>query len=126
MRITTLNLSLRTHDNASPTSFVGIFHSLYTIYISTCREIRSLDITHQSVNIDFWIIDICATSVNDFTEIMGRNICRHTYSNTVSAIYEQVWNLCWHDCRLNERIIEVVRHVNRILVKVIHDVLSHL
>ena len=126
MRVSAFYFRLCSHHDTSSTGLVGILHALYTIYISTCREIRSLDILHKSFGIDIVVVDISAASVNHLSEVVCRNIRRHTHGDTVTAVHEQVRNLCRHDGRFNERVVEVVHHVNRIFVEVVHNVLSHL
>ena len=124
--LATLNLSLGTHHNTTTTSLVGIAHSLQTIDVCACGEIRTWDILHQSISIDIRIVDISTATINNLCQIMGRHVGSHTYSNTITTIYQQVRNLGRHHSRFNERVVEVRSHVNSFLIKVVHDMLTHL
>ena len=121
-----LNLSLSTHYNATTTSLIGIFNALKTINISTCWEVWSRNKLHQTVSRNLWIVNISTAAINNFSEIMRRNISCHTHSDTITTIYKQVRNLCRHHSRLTQRIVEVVDHINRILLNIVHNVLTHL
>ena len=56
---------------------------------------------------------------------MGRDIGSHTDSNTAGTVDEQIRDLGRHDSRFLQGIIEVVHHVDRLLVQVVHHGLSH-
>ena len=126
MVFTTFNLGSGTNHDSASTRFVCILHTLYTIDGSTGWEVRSRDILHQSICINVRIIDICTATINHLTQVVGRHIGSHTYGNTVTTIYQKIRNLGRHHGRLLQGIIEVVGHINRFLVKVIHDMLTHL
>ena len=126
MIIIALDFSLSTHYHTSTTGFISLTNTLYTIYISTSREIRSFNILHQTIEIYIRIINISTATINDLTEIMSRNISSHTNGNTISTIYQQIRNFSRHHTWFLQCIIEVIRHVYSILIKVIHDMLTHL
>ena len=116
----------RAHYYSSATGLIGIFDALNAVNVSSCGEVWSLDILHQTVGVDVRIVDVCAASVNDFSEIVRGNVCRHSHGDTVSAVYKQVGNLCRHDGRFCQRIVKVVCHVDSVLFEVVHNVLAHL
>ena len=122
----TLYLSLRTHDDASAASLVGILYALNTIYICTRREVRSLDILHQAVGVYLRIVYVSTATVDYLTQIVRRNVRRHTDGDTVTTIHQQVRDTSRHHRRLLQRVVEVVHHIHGILLQVIHDVLTHL
>ena len=122
----TFYLCLCAHHNTSSTRLISILHALQTIYICTCGEVGSGNKAHQSFGVDVGIVDISTTTIDNFTQIMRRHIGCHTHGNTVSTINEQVGNLGRHHTWFGERVIEVVNHVYRILLQVVHDLLSHL
>ena len=126
VRFATLDLSLGTHHDTSTTSLVSVFHTLQTIDIGACWEVRTRDVLHQSFCVDIRVVDISTATVDDLCQVMRRHICCHTHSNTVSTIHQQVRNLGWHHGWLFERVVEVGRHINGILFEVVHDVLTHL
>ena len=126
MALIALNLSFGTHYDATTTSLIGIFYALKTINICTCWEVWSRNKLHQTIGRNLWIVNISTTSINNFAKIMRRDISCHTHSDTITTIYKQVRNLCRHHSRLTQRIVEVVDHVNRIFLDIVHNVLTHL
>ena len=122
----TLDLGLGTHHDASPTRLIGIFHTLQTVDEGAGWEVWSLDILHQSFGINLRIVDIGTATIDHLTQVMCRDIGGHTYSDTITTVHQQVRDLGRHDTRLCERIIEVVHHVNGVLLQVVHDMLAHL
>ena len=121
-----LNLSLSTHYDTATTSLIGILNTLKTINICTCWEVWSRNKLHQTISRYLWIINISTTSIDNLTKVMRRDICCHTHSNTITTIYKQVRNLCRHHSWFAQRIVKVVDHVNRILLDIVHNVLTHL
>ena len=126
MSVLRLYLSLSTQDDASATSLIGILYTLNTIYICTCREVWSLDILHQSVSVNIRIVDIGTAAIDYLAQIVGRNVGSHTYSDTIATIDQEVWNAGRHNGRLLKGVVEVVNHINGILIQIVHDVLTHL
>ena len=57
---------------------------------------------------------------------MGRNVGSHTDGDTVAAIDKEVRYAGRHNGRLLKGVVEVVNHINGILIQVVHDVLTHL
>ena len=126
MTFTAFYFGSSTNHDSTLTCLVSILHSLNTINSSTCREVWSRNILHQAISIDIRIIDISTATVNHLAQVVGRDICSHTYSNTITAIHKEIRNLCWHDGRFLKSIIKVVHHVNGLLIEVVHDVFTHL
>ena len=124
--IAALNLRLGAHHDSAAASLVGLLHSGESVDIGACWEIGSLDVLHESVDVDVGIVDIGAASVNHLAKVVCRNVCSHTHGNTVATIHKEVWNLCRHNRRLKESVVEVGVHVYSILFEVVHDVLAHL
>ena len=126
VRLSAFNLRLCTHHNTSPARLVCVFHALYTIYICTRREVGSLDMLHKSVRVNVRIVYICTASVDNLAEVMCRNIGCHTHGNAVSAVNKKVGKLGRHHRRLLQGVVKVAHHVDGVLVKVVHYVLTHL
>ena len=124
--VAALNLSLGTHHDTATTCLIGILHTLQTIDISTCREVWTWDVLHQSLSVDIGVVDIGAAAVDHLSEVVCRHVGGHTYGDTVTTIDEQVGHLRRHDCRLLQRVVEVVHHIDGLFVEVVHDVLTHL
>ena len=121
-----LNLGLGAHHDASASRLVGVSHALYAIDIGARGEVGSLDIAHQSVGVDVGVVDIGAAAVNHLAQVVRRHIGSHTHGNTVTTVHQQVGHLGRHDARLRQRVVEVVHHVDGVLLQVVHDVLAHL
>ena len=126
MRITTLDFCGSTYYDAATSGLIGIFNTLDTIDGGTCREIRRRNIFHQSLGVNVRVINIRTAAIDYLTQVVGRDIRCHTDGDTVTTINKEVRNLSRHDSRLLERIVEVVHHVDSILVQVVHDMLTHL
>ena len=126
MRVAALYLCLGAYHDASASGLISVFHTLDAVDIGSCGEVGRLDILHESVGIDIRIVDIGAAAVNHLSQVVGGYIGGHTHSDTVAAVDEQVGYFCRHDGRLCERVVEVVHHVDRIFLQVVHDVLAHL
>ena len=124
--VVALNFSLGTHDNTSAARFIGIFHALETIDIGTRREIRSGNILHQSLCVKLRIVYVSTAAIDNLPQVVGRHVRCHTYGNTVTAVDQQVRHLGRHDARLQQRVVEVVRHNDGVLFQVVHDVFTHL
>ena len=126
MVLSDLDFCLSTNYYSATAGFVGILYTLKTINICTCRKVRSLDILHQSVCINSWIIYICTATIDYFVEVMCRDIRCHTHGNTVASVYEQIRYFRRHNRRFLQGIIEIIGHINGVFFKIIHDMLAHL
>ena len=91
-----LNLGLSTQHDTSAPRFVGVFHALQAIDISTRREIGGLDMLHQSLCINFRIVDISTATVQYLGQIVGWHVGSHTHGDTVTTVNQQVWYLGRH------------------------------
>ena len=124
--LSALDLSLGAHHDTAATCLISIAHTLQAIDIGTRREVGTRDKLHQAFGIDIGVVDIGTAAVDHFTQVMGRHVSSHTYGNTVATVHQQVRNLGRHHGGLLERVVEVVHHVDGLLVEVVHDVLTHL
>ena len=61
------------------------------------------------------IINDLNNCIDDFSQVMRRNICCHTYRNTGSTIYQKIRKSCRKYCRLLLCLIKVRRKINGIL-----------
>ena len=84
--VAALNLGLGPHDNTSTTCGISVANTLQTIDIRSRGEVRSRNILHQSVEVDVGIVNICAASIDNLIEVMGRDVCGHTHGNTVASV----------------------------------------
>ncbi len=126
MLLVRLNLGLGSHDDASASRLVGVAHALQSEDVGSRREVGRLDVLHESVRVYVRVVDVCAATVDDLAEVVRRYIGSHADGDAVSSVHEEVRNLRRHYGRLLERVVEVVHHVDGLLLKVVHDVLAHL
>ena len=88
---------------------------------ATGREIRSLHVLHQVVERDVGIVDLRTDSIDHFTEIVWRNIRRHSNRNARSAVNEKIWKCCRENRRLGPRLVVVRDEIDRVLFHVGHE-----
>ena len=121
-----LNLGLGTHHNASTARLIGVAHATHTIYITAGGEVRSLYILHQVLRGKLGIVDISYTCIDYLAKVMSRHIGSHTYRNTCGTIHEEVGDTCREHTRLLVLTIIVFLEVHRILIYILHHVLTNL
>ena len=114
------DLCFGTHYHSTTTSFIGIAHTAYTIYIATGWEIGSFYILHQPFDINIVIVNIGNTCINNFRKVMGRHVCCHTYSNTGCSVDQQVRNTRRHHRWFLQCIIKVILEINSLFIKILH------
>ena len=88
-----------THIDASATGAVGLYDAGATVDNARGREIRARNELHEFINGDIGVFDQRQATVDDFTEVVRRNVGRHAHGDTAGAVDQQVWNLGRHDCR---------------------------
>ena len=67
MILSRLYLSPCAHDHTSASRLVGFAHALHAVNKAPGREIRSLDMLHQPVDVDVAVVYISHTGINDFS-----------------------------------------------------------
>ena len=97
-----------------------------TVDGSVCREVRTFDVFHKLGNGTLGVIHTVDSGVNDLTEIVGRDICRHTDSDSDSSIYKEVREAGGKNAGLSSSVIEVRHKVNDLFFKVSHKRVSYL
>ena len=125
MSITSLDISLGTHDDTSAPRLISILDTLQAHDISPRREVRSLDIIHQGDTIHLRIVHESHASINHLPKIMSRNIRCHTHSDTRSPVDQEIRNTRRHHRRLSQRIVKIVSHIDSLLFQVLHHSLTH-
>ena len=120
------DFSFCTHDNSATTCFVGFAYTADTIYITTSREIRCLDVLHQTICINIIVINVCNAGIDYFRQVMSRHVGSHTYGNTRCTVYQQIRDACRHNGRFLQCIVKVRGKVNCFLIQISHQVFTHL
>ena len=76
---------------------------------------------HQLVQGDIGIVDLRADSVDDFAQIVRRNVSGHADGDAGSAIDEQVRKCCRENRRLGARFVVIRHEIDRVLIHVGHQ-----
>ena len=88
------NFSTRTHDYSALTSFVSLTNLIFPLNNSTCREIWSRQEFHQLIQFSRWMVNHINNGIDDFCQIMWRNVCSITSRNPCRTIDQKVWKGC--------------------------------
>ena len=112
------NLHLGTNSDGASASFICSSYSASAKDLSRCREIRSRNDFHQLWNRDIRVLANSKYSVNDFSQLMWRDICCHPYCDTGSTVYKQVWKTCRQYDWFSFRSIVVILVVNGVFIDV--------
>ena len=115
-----LNLGPGAHDDASSSGLVGVAHALHTINEGTRWEVGSWDVLHQSCHVDVGVVDVGYAAVDALTEVVGWDVRGHTYGDTRGTIDEQVGEQRGQHAGFLLLAVEVVHHVHRLFLQVLH------
>ena len=85
------------------------------------RKIRALHVLHQLVERDVGIVDLRADAIDDFAEIVRRNVGRHADGDAGAAVDEQIRKRGRENRRLGPRLVVVRDEIDRVLVHVGHE-----
>ena len=81
-----------THVYAATTRVVGIMYTLRTVDYAGGREVRTWQMFHDSIDIQFRIFTQGDRGIDNFIEIVRRDIGRHTHCDTCRTIDQQPRN----------------------------------
>ena len=123
--VATLDFAFGSHDDAPAAGFIGILYSLYAHDVGTRGEVGTLHPLHQLKAVKRGVVDEGDAGVEHLGEVVGGNVGGHTHGNTRSAVDQQVGYLCGHHGGFLQRIVEVVHHIHRFLVQLVHHGLAH-
>ena len=76
---------------------------------------------HEPLNADIWILDLGAYAVDAFTEIVGRDVCRHAHGDACAAIDEEVGEGGWENSWFLAGLVVVRPEIDGALVHVVHE-----
>ena len=97
------------HVNATTASAIGFDDAGTAVDDGRCWKIRARDELHQFVDAQLRVVDQCQAAINDFTQVVRRDVGGHAHSNTAGAVDQQVGNTRWHD-RRDQFSAVIVRH----------------
>jgi hypothetical protein len=101
----------------------------FVIDDTSCRKIWSMDIVHEIFDHDILRIlmsEDIGECVDDFCEIVGRDIGRHTDGDTHDSVQEEIRDTGWEDTRLSRTRIIVGSPVDSIFLYIGEHELSEL
>ncbi len=86
-------------------------------------KVRAFDEAQQILDRDIVkvvvVVDHVGQAIDDFAQIVGRDVGRHADGNAAGAVDQQIGQRRGQDVRLAQRVVEVVVPVDRILLQIV-------
>ena len=115
-----------THVNAPATGAVGFDDAGATVDDRGGREVWTGNVLHQLIDGQLGVVDEGQATVDDFTEVVRRNVRRHAHGDTAGTVDQEVRYAGRHD-RRDQFGAVVVRHpVHGFLVQVSQQLVRQL
>ena len=121
-----LDVGLGAHHDAAAARKHGLPNTLVAVDDTARGEIGALDILEHLLTRDFGVVDIGAAGVDHFAEVMRGHVGGHTYGDTAGAVDDQQRDLGGQHRGFGDRIVEVERPVDGLLVDVGHHLVGDL
>ena len=119
-----LHVDHRAHGDRAAASTVRILNTLGTQNLCTGREVRALNARHQRVQQlligGVRVLQEPLHTLGNLTQVMRRNIGRHTHSNTRRTVDQQVRDARGQNGRLQGLAVVVGLEINGVFVDVTH------
>ena len=112
---------LRAHDDGAAPGPVGGIGPGAPHDDPAGREIRRRDVLHQLVDRDRRVVEIGAAGVDDFAEIVRRDVGRHADGDAAAAIDEEVRKAGRQDLRLLLGVVVIGLELDRVLVEIVEQ-----
>ena len=109
---------LTAHDHRAAARHQRIASAGPTDDLATGGEVGTRHDVEQLVQTDIWIVDQRQTGIDDFAQIVRRDIGRHANGNAACPIDQQVGNAGWQDDRLLFFAVIIVFKINGIEVNI--------
>ena len=119
-----LDLGARTDDDLAASSGVCVDDALASLDDASGREVRTLDVLHETLDGDVGVVDVRANGVAALGEVVRSHVGGHTDGDAGRSVKEQEGRLGREHGGLRNGIVEVELEVNRILVEVRKHVLG--
>ena len=116
-------MGARTHDHHASSRLIGLTNSCPAADKSTGGKIRSGDDLHQLMNGQVGVIKQGYQSVHNLGQVMGRNLGRHAYGNTLGTVDQDIGNLGRQNRWFLQRVIVVGDKIDGFLVQIGNDFL---
>jgi len=98
-----------------------ILDALQAAQHATGGKIGSFDMLHQLSQSDAWIINLGTDPVDDFAEIVRRDVRGHADRDASAAIDEQIGESGREDSGFGASLIVIRNEIHRILFHVLHE-----
>ena len=121
-----LDLRAGTDHDAAAAGLIGVLDALAAHDDAAGREVGTLDVLHELVGRDVGVVDIGADRVAGLAEVVRGHVRRHTDGDAGGAVQQQERELGREDGGLELGVVEVVDHVDGILVDVAEDLVGNL
>ena len=105
--------------NLSDTFFVDRQQVILIDDNTAGREIRSFDVFHQTFDGDVVVFHVGLDRIHNLTQVVRRNACCHTDSDTVCAIQQKVRHAHRQNRRLFFRLVEVRYEIDNVFVEIL-------
>ena len=119
-----LDFGAGAHDHPTAAREQRLAHALVAVDDASRREVGGLDVFEQLLALDVGVVDIGAAGVDHLAQVVRGHVGRHADGNTARAVDQQQRNLRGEDRGFGNRIVEVERPVDRLLVDVGHHLVG--
>src|SRR5690606_33146193 len=106
------------HHHAAAARLASLLYTGVSVDDSSGREVWSLDILHQFMDLDIPVIDIGHDAVHHLGQVMGRHVSGHTDGDSRCPVYQQVGNVGRQYGRLFDGVIEVKLVVDGVFIDI--------
>ena len=110
------------HGDPAVTGQVGLPDAAVADNQAGGREIRPLDMLHQVLDGAFRVVNHADDAVDDFRQVVGRNIGRHADGDAAGAVDQEVREAGRQHGGLLQRFVEVGIEIHRVLVNAVQQV----
>ena len=118
LRLVGDHLCFGPHVDATTARTVSLHDPCTPVNLRPGREVWARDVLHELIDFDIGVLQCCQTPRHHLTEIVRRDIGRHTNGNTRRAVYKQVGHPRWQHCGDSLSAIVVVDKIDCFLVQV--------
>ena len=84
------NLRPRTHDNAPLSSLIGFLNLISPLHNSSRWKVRARQKLHEFVNLSFGVVNHIDHRIDDFCQIVRRNVRRISSRNPCRPIHQKI------------------------------------
>ncbi len=115
------NRGFRAHRHRTASRRIGRVRPRTTQNLTTGRKVRPRNKAHQFFVGDIGVLHTCQTSVNDFAQIMWRNIGGHPHRDPARTIHQQVRYTGWQHNRFGKRFVIVGTKIDCVFINILQQ-----